>query len=839
MRLSLCLLSSLLLLVASPLWAEQPAESNDAFLVAVEQVLELGPLPISAGFLEDSDKTDALQRALVEQLARGAMPRVGAAVPVFGQSLSWRHRSPPTAGNADAEGLWLWSWQLETDRFVQGSLRIEGLENAQLFNGAMPVPAEDDRAHELALRNGTHTLWLLHRGPKDEQAPAITWHGKSAVDRVQAHTRPERRVSPQRLTNAETVTSMAISPDGRFLALAFDGRSDAADLDLRRMEIRDLEQSRIVRQWTGARPKALAWSPDGRFLALHEENNVWLHAWPGGEARLLLANHENLGSFRWHPDSGSIIFSWTEPFKAEDVKARRMRALEDRWATFRDNSQLYQVDIASGMIRPLTAGERSVNLLDIHPDGDRLLASERLIDYAEPPHSLFRLLEISLEDLQQREIGRYRVLTDARFAAEGYWLLSGPGLPIGDGVAFEADLVPNERDTQLYRLSADGRTARSVSRELAPSLNGIHRLPGGDLLLPATDRDYKSLLFFDAGLERFSTLETGVEVTESFVASEGRRPVVALRGTDADRPQRVHLVDVRRNRNRTLIDSQPAEYPDVRLGRVVPWTFTNADGDEIDGRYYLPPDFDPQQKYPLIVYYYGGTNPVDRQFTGRYPFNLWAAQGYVIYVLQPRGATGYGQEFSARHVNAWGKYTADDIIEGTRKFVAAHDFVDGERIGNIGASYGGFMTMHLATLTDLYAASISHAGISALTGYWGEGWWGYGYSGLASRDSFPWNNPELYVGQSPVYSADRITTPLLLLTGDSDTNVPPGESHNMYTALKLLGREVELIEIPEQDHWILDREKRYVWWDTMLAWFDYWLKDQPEWWHHLYPETRE
>jgi len=834
-----CLLPSLLLLVASPLWAQGSAESDDALLVAVEQVLELGPLPISAKFLEDSDKTDALQRALVEQLARGAMPRAGAALPVFGESLSWRQRSLATAGNADAEGLWLWSWQLDTDRFVQGHLEIDGLADAQLFNGETMVPGDDDKRHELALRNGTHTLWLLHRGPQAEQAPAITWHGNAAVDRLRAHTRPERRVSPERLTNAATVSSMAISPDGRFLALAFDGRSDAADLDLRRMEIRDLEQGGIVRHWTGTRPKALAWSPDGRFLAIHEEHNVWLHAWPGGAVRLLLANHENIGSFRWHPDSDSIIFSWIEPFKAEDVKARRMRALEDRWATFRDNSQLYQVDVASGMIRPLSVGEQSVNLLDIHPDGGRLLAAERLIDYAEPPHSLFRLFEISLEDLQQREIGRYRVLTGARFAAEGYWLLSGPGLPIGDGVAYEAELVPNERDTQLYRLSADGKTARSVSRELVPSLDGIHRLPGGDLLLPATDRDYKSLLLFDAGRERFSTLETGVEVMESFVASEGRRPVVALSGTDADRPQRVHLVDVRRNRNRTLIDSQPSEYPDVRLGRVVPWTFTNAAGDEIDGRYYLPPDFDPQQKYPLIVYYYGGTNPVNRQFTGRYPFNLWAAQGYVIYVLQPRGATGYGQEFSARHVNAWGKYTADDIMEGTRKFVAAHDFVDGERIGNIGASYGGFMTMHLATLTDIYAASISHAGISALTGYWGQGWWGYGYSGLASRDSFPWNNPGLYVGQSPVYSADKITTPLLLLTGDSDTNVPPGESHNMYTALKLLGREVELIEIPDQDHWILDREKRYVWWDTMLAWFDYRLKDQPEWWHHLYPETRE
>jgi dipeptidyl aminopeptidase/acylaminoacyl peptidase len=345
------------------------------------------------------------------------------------------------------------------------------------------------------------------------------------------------------------------------------------------------------------------------------------------------------------------------------------------------------------------------------------------------------------------------------------------------------------------------------------------------------------LVRFEAGRERLSIVDAGVEMVEQVVASEARRAVVVVRGTDADAPQRIQRVDLQRNRSETLIDTRPGQYANVVFGRVEPWSFSNSEGDEIEGRYYLPPDFDADQSYPLIVYYYGGTTPVGRAFTGRYPFNLWAAKGYVVYVLQPRGTIGYGQDFSALHVNAWGKYTADDIIEGTQKFVEAHPFIDGDRIGNIGASYGGFMTMHLATLTDLYAASISHAGISALTSYWGFGWWGYGYSGIASRDSFPWNNPELYVGQSPVYSADQITTPLLLVTGDSDTNVPPGESHHMYTALKLLGREVELVEFPGEDHWILDREQRYVWWDTMLAWFDKWLKDQPEWWYHLYPET--
>ena len=112
---------------------------------------------------------------------------------------------------------------------------------------------------------------------------------------------------------------------------------------------------------------------------------------------------------------------------------------------------------------------------------------------------------------------------------------------------------------------------------------------------------------------------------------------VVVRGTDADAPQRVHHIDLARGDSEVLIDSREGPYADVRFGEVRPWQFINADGVTIDGRYYLPPDFDPEQTYPLIVYYYGGTSPVDRQFTGRYPFNLWAARGYVIYVLQPRG----------------------------------------------------------------------------------------------------------------------------------------------------------------------------------------------------------
>ena len=98
--------------------------------------------------------------------------------------------------------------------------------------------------------------------------------------------------------------------------------------------------------------------------------------------------------------------------------------------------------------------------------------------------------------------------------------------------------------------------------------------------------------------------------------------------------------------------------------------------------------------------------------------------GYVVYVLQPSGATGFGQAFSALHVNDWGKITAGEIIEGTKKFLDAHPFVDKKHVGCIGASYGGFMTELLLTKTDIFAAAVAHAGINLIPHYWGEGYWG-------------------------------------------------------------------------------------------------------------------
>jgi dipeptidyl aminopeptidase/acylaminoacyl peptidase len=236
----------------------------------------------------------------------------------------------------------------------------------------------------------------------------------------------------------------------------------------------------------------------------------------------------------------------------------------------------------------------------------------------------------------------------------------------------------------------------------------------------------------------------------------------------------------------------------------------------------------------MLVYYYGGCSPTSRSFEGRYAPHMYAAQGYVVYTINPSGAAGFGQEYASRHVNTAGDYVADDIIEGTKRFAAEHAFIDSKHIGCFGASYGGFMTQYLQTKTDIFAAAMSHAGISDHTSYWGEGYWGYSYSETSMANSYPWTRKDLYVDHSPLYNADKIHTPILFMHGTADTNVPVGESIQMYTALKLLGRPTAFVVVEGENHWIQDYHKRIKWQSTIFAWFQKWLKGDSSWWDSMY-----
>ena len=143
------------------------------------------------------------------------------------------------------------------------------------------------------------------------------------------------------------------------------------------------------------------------------------------------------------------------------------------------------------------------------------------------------------------------------------------------------------------------------------------------------------------------------------------------------------------------------------------------------------------------------------------------------------------------------------------------------------------MTQYLQTRTDIFAAAISHAGISNIASYWGGGYWGYSYGECAQYGSFPWNNPDLYVKQSPCSMLTKSIRLCSCFTARLTPMFRPTKVSNYYTALKILGREVSYVQVEGEDHVVVNYDKRLAWQNAIFAWFAKYLKGDDNWWKTL------
>jgi dipeptidyl aminopeptidase/acylaminoacyl peptidase len=704
---------------------------------------------------------------------------------------------------------------------------------------------------ELDLVQGKHLILVQAlsdpAGPIDWTLSAtLTLDGAQGGAAVETGARDVHALRLSDLLDVDTVREIMLSADGTLLAVQMRYPMPPADFSRSWVDIRETREGAVVHSFRGVGSlSSFQWGPDPKrhrfaFVETDEgKSTLWVGDMDGGPTRALLRDVEHFDGLRWVPDGQSIVYGIAVEPEEKEKGIKRYLGLPDRWPTFRTKTQLHQVSVVDGATRRLTAGPRTNSLEDIAPGGDRLLTTRTVYLDSEWPFEKTQLYELDLTTLQATLVREVHGTLRAQYSPDGKRvLITASPTAFGDiGTNVAGDRIPNEYDTQAYILDLASGDVQAITRGFDPSIDQTAWSAKDDsILLRAAVGSTERIFRYDAKKRAFERLEMPIDVVDAMTLSADGE-MLAFYGTGLNTPQRVFAMPVKRKARSKLLWAPLAErFESIETGLVEDFDFTKADGTTITGRVYTPPDFDPGTTYPAIVYYYGGTLPVDRSFGGRYPKELWAAFGYVVYVLQPSGATGFGQDFSARHVNDWGKTVSGEIVEGTQKLLAAHPFIDPARVGCIGASYGGFMTDLLITETPVFAAAVSHAGISSLSSYWGEGYWGYLYSAAATAHSYPWNRPDLYVDQSALFHADRIETPLLLLHGGADPNVPPGESEQMYTALRVLGKDVEFVRIAGEQHWILDYPKRKVWHETILAYFDWKLKGQPAWWDHLYPD---
>lgn len=694
---------------------------------------------------------------------------------------------------------------------------------------------------EQKLERGYHQIFIKLLSSADEPSFETLSVYTEENQSIQFETSPLKQMDIAHVLEGTNVTAVDISDDGKFMILGFKNTFAKSGKTENWQEVRKTGSNELVMNLNDARMSDYQFIPGKSTLSYIQDDKEYKRLMEidlGTLKTKQLGRLESLDGYTWSPDGTYIIYSVNEEPEKEESPAKRFINMADRWPWYRNRSFLGKFDLATGICWRLTWGHNSTNLHDISPNGKTLIFSTSHEDFSERPFSSTKYYELDVQSVKAKLLFESRFGGSVTYAPHGNQLLiTGSPLLFDElGNAVSNGKTPNDYDTQayLYRL-ADGKVD-PITLHFDPSIQACKWDKTGDnILIQAEEKTFVRLYNYNLQSAIFSPIQTQVDVLNSFDLAPETSDIVYF-GTSISSPTKAWYIHSQTGDQQLLADPQAEFFKNIKFGKTQAWVFNTADGRSIDGFINYPPDFDPLKQYPLIVFYYGGTSPIDRAFEGRYPKNLFAAMGYVVYTLNPDGATGYGQEFSAMHVNNWGKTVASQIIDATKDFLAKHSYINAKKVGCIGASYGGFMTMYLQTQTDLFATAISHAGISNISSYWGVGYWGYQYSTVASADMYPWNNPDLYVKQSPLFNADKINTPILLLHGNSDTNVPPGESIQLFTALKILGKPVEMIQIDGQDHHILDYKKRIHWQKTILAWFDKYLKDQPEWWTDLYPE---
>lgn len=681
--------------------------------------------------------------------------------------------------------------------------------------------------------------------PSTQKSNAAFRVSLSCPDSIQhitpSSTSLQRRIQIDDMLEGKRISSSSISPSGRFTLIQLRETLPEGKV-LHHTEVYDNKDNRLILSEPTSRAR-LQWMSKSDLLSYIAENESGVSLFtidPLTANQKVISRNLPARSFMISSDERSLYYIQKEKVNIPNpFGLKRMLSPDDRQSGYRNRFHIFRYDLETGLSQQITSGNTSGQLHSISNDSRHLLFSTVTETFTEPPFYKKSMFCLDLESMKVDTLWMNEKFTEnAIFSPDGSKLLikGSPEAFNGIGLNMSSGRISNSYDKQAYIMTLKTKEIEPITKFFDPAVESIMwATADNNIYLNTKDKDSQNIYCYNEQQHTFEKLPLKEEYIKTFDISKNGLNVAYI-GTSVSNSSRTYLFNIKSKKSRLISNPYSDRMNDIKLGDVRNWCFTNNDNKTIEGRYYLPPDFDPQKKYPLIVYYYGGASPSPRTFESAYPLHIYAARDYVVYVLQPSGTVGFGQEFSSKTSKTWAKHIIDDIILGTQLFAQEHAFVDDKKIGCIGASYGGFITQLMQTKTNIFATAVSHAGISNISDYWGEGHWGYTYSERVSPESYPWNNRKLFVEESPIFNADKINTPLLLLHGTADTNVPPGESMQMYLALKLLGKPVEFIQVEQENHVISDYKKRISWNHAIYAWFDKWLKNNSVWWSRMFPE---
>ncbi|MDP4278670.1 MAG: S9 family peptidase, partial [Bacteroidota bacterium] len=471
----------------------------------------------------------------------------------------------------------------------------------------------------------------------------VETEARDSLSKLTASSSDKRRLYIPDMSTGKRILNTSVSPNGQFALINYSliykngTRSQYAEL-YRLPEGKQL--------WTDNSNRNLSWMPKTNALYYTikgYEGNELRQLDPVTLAETVLVKNLPEGDFTWSPQEHFLIYTIAESAKEDQSDLRRFLSPEDRQPGFRSRSSLYLYDLKTGLRKRLTWGKETTWLNDISPDETAVLFGENRIAITKEPYTTSSLFRLNLQTMKTDTIWQEdKFAINAQFSPDGrqLFMTGGPDAFGGIGLNVKPGQKANQFDVQGFIMDLASKKIRPVTKTFNPSiLSADWSKADGKIYLRVEDKDYQRIYAYDPFKDTYQLLPLSPDIVSTFDLSKTARMAV-YSGSTVNYTGKAYAIDLKSNKETLLANPGAQRLASVEFGQIKDWNFQAPDSTTIDGRFYLPPNFDPSKKYPMLVYYYGGTSPTARNFESSYPLTMWAAQGYVVYTLQPSGTTG-------------------------------------------------------------------------------------------------------------------------------------------------------------------------------------------------------
>jgi dipeptidyl aminopeptidase/acylaminoacyl peptidase len=650
------------------------------------------------------------------------------------------------------------------------------------------------------------------------------------------------------LLQIRRVSDPQLSPDGRWVAYTISDLNMEANRRVTQIYLISIDGGE-PRQLTNAAQSSSSprWSPDGKRLAFISSREggpqVWTIDIATNEQKRVTNISTGASDPVWSPDGRLIAFvsdvypecttddcnrKRDEQAESSKVKAKIAdRLLYRHWTTWKEGKRSH-VFIASAdgpaPARDVTPGDYDAPPFSLggptdyafSPDSKELVFA-RNTDKVEATSTNGDLFIVPVTG------GEAQRITGKNLAAD----LSPVYSPDGRFIAYRAQARAGFESDRWQLMLYDRKTGQShsLTEKLDTNVEGITFTPDGQrIYLTGAERGRQFIYTVPTSGGAITKLVTDGFNDDVKVSNDGKT-IIFSRSTSV-MPTEIFRANADGTNVSQLTKTNDSFMAQFALKPAEEVTWEGAGGAKVAGYVIKPANFTPNRKYPMIVLIHGGPQGAWNDNWGyRWNPQAFASAGYVVFTPNPRGSTGYGQQFVDEVSGDWGGRAYTDIMNGVAHVIGL-GYVDKDRIGAAGGSYGGYMVNWIEGHNDdprfQFKVLVSHAGVYNLTSMVGvteELWFtDWEFKGT------PWDNPELYTKWSPHMFVKNFKTPLLVVHGELDYRVPVGEGLQLFTALQRRGVDSKLLYFPDEGHWVLKPQNSVLWYNTVLDWFGKYLK---------------